>query len=165
MKLSEEMKIATLAYWRFVRRHPLGAIECKNSDVLTVTRSFMVTDSEIKVSIADMQREVKTKHYKHLRMNGYIPSLYPKAHYFFFVVPEELQVKAEMVCDERYPNVGLLAYHHGDIDIYHPNNIALIRNSRRFRRAKVGDRELLEIAYGASNTAMRYINKVLAASE
>ncbi len=160
MKLAETMKLATLVYWRFVRHHLVGGIECKNADVLSVTRSFMLTESEIKISIADMQREIKSKHYKHLRMNGFIPSLYPEAHYFYFVVPVELQEKALAVCDEHYPNVGLLVFHTGLLDIYNPKNITCLRNSKRFKRKKVEAKELLEIAYGVSNTAIRYAAKV-----
>jgi hypothetical protein len=158
---AELIKIATLAYWRYVKHHPMGAIECKNADVLTVNRSFMLTESEVKLSIQDMQREITTKRYKHLRMNGGIPSLYPEAHYFYFVLPEELCEKGLAVCDERYPYAGLLAFQDGDIDIYAPRNIRPIRLSRRFQRRKVEGKELLEIGYGISNTVTRYINKYL----
>ena len=161
--LTEQIKIATLAYWRYTKHHLVGAIECKDADVLTVNRSYMLTESEVKVSIADMQREVVTKRYKHLRMNGGIPSLYPEAHYFYFVVPEELQDKALKICEERYPYAGLLIFGDEKLDIYKPKNITCIRNSQRFSREKVGVKELLQIGYGTSNTATRYINKWLGA--
>ena len=161
MKLSENMKVATLAYWRHSRHHIIGGIECKNADVLTVTRTLMLTESEIKISIADMRREITTKQYKHLRMNGLLPSVYPEAHYFYFAVPEELQEKALAVCDEIYPHAGLLVFHEGELSMYSPQNITCIRPSKRFKRNKIGEKELKEIAYAVSNTALRYIDKYL----
>ena len=160
-ELAEKIKIATLAYWRFIRHHPVGAIECKAADVLTVTRTLMLTESEVKTNIADMQREVSTKQYKHLRMRGQYPSLYPSAHYFYFVVPEELQDKALQACDERYPYAGLLIFQAGTLNIYKPENIIRIRQSKRFKRRKVDNKELLEIAYGSSATALRFANRWL----
>ena len=161
MKLAESMKVATLAYWRHSRHHILGGIECKNADVLTVTRTLMLTESEIKISIADMKREISTKPYKHLRMNGLLPSLYPEAHYFYFVVPEELQTKAFAICEELYPNTGLLVFREGELSMYSPHNITLVRPSKRFKRNKIETKELKEIAYAVSNTALRYIDRVI----
>ena len=161
MKLSEIMKIATLVYWRYSKHHMMGGIECKNADVLTVNRSFMLTESEIKISIADMRREVKTKRYKHLRMNGGLPSLCPVAHYFYFVVPEALKDKALSVCDDIYPYAGLLIFKEGDVSIYSPSNIICMRQSKRFNRKKVEGKELLQVGYGISNTATSYIRKYL----
>ncbi len=161
MILTEKIKVATLAYWRYIKHHPVGGIECKNADVLTMSRSYMLTESEIKISIADMQREVTTKRYKHLRMKGLIPSLYPKAHYFYFVLPMELRDKAFDVIRDRYPTAGLLLYMDGGINLYKPQNISMAKRSKRFRRQSMSLKELREIAYGVSNTAMRYINKEL----
>lgn len=102
---ADQIKIATLAYWRYIKHHLVGGIECKDADVLTMSRSFMLTESEIKVSITDMQREIKTKQYKHLRMRGDCPSLYPGAHYFYFVLPVELGGKALAIIKEGIPTL------------------------------------------------------------
>ena len=158
---ADRIKIATLAYWRYIKHHPIGAIECKDADVLTVNRSYMLTESEVKVSISDMQREVKTKRFKHWLMKEGSPSLYPRAHYFYFVVPQELREKALSLCDERYPYAGLLVFVEGQIDVYNPKNIICERQSKRFNRKRVEAKELFEIGYGASNTAIRYINRFL----
>ncbi len=160
---ADQIKIATLAYWRYIKQHLVGAIECKNADVLTINRSFMITESEVKVTISDMQRELKTKQYKHWMMNGGSPSIYPKANYFYFVVPEDLAQKSMEVCNERYPYAGLLIFRDGEIDIYKPQNIVCVKLARRFKREKPDSGELLEIAYGVSNTATRYISKYLEA--
>ena len=37
--LAEQIKIEALAYWKFTRQHQLGAIECWDNDVMTVSKS------------------------------------------------------------------------------------------------------------------------------
>ena len=128
IKLSDEMKLGTLAYWRYCRQHIMGAIECENADVLTVTKALMLTETEVKTSIADMQRERTTKFYKHRRMvfGGETIFNCPVAHYFYFIVPAELKEKALRVCEERYSYAGLLIYNNGAGDIYSHDNICAV---------------------------------------
>ena len=86
------IKLVTLAYWRYDRQHIAGAIECRGADVLTITKGLLIAESEVKLSIADMRREVKTKRHKHWTMkttidkgykHGYLSS---EVNYFYFVV-------------------------------------------------------------------------------
>jgi len=122
------IKLATLAYWRFDRQHIMGAIECSGADVKTVSRNLMIAETEVKVTIADMRREVKTKRYKHRRMNGefatalmtYPTSTHyqPEVNYFYFIVPERLKDKALKAVAELYPYAGLLVCRDGVKDIY-----------------------------------------------
>lgn len=160
MDLAGEIKIATLSFWRFAKHHPIGGIEIKDADVLSVTRAGMITETEVKVSISDMQREIKTKRYKHSRMMGKFASLYPMAHYFYFAVPKELEESATRVIDERYPYAGLLLYSTGNISVYSSGNIQMVKSAKRLKRKPLGQKELFEIAYGVSNTALRYIEAV-----
>lgn len=163
MELSERIKVAVLAYWKFKKHHMVGAIECKNADVFTISRSLMTTETEVKISITDMQREVCTKYSKHrnFRENRQEWWKSPTTHYFYFATPEQLQEKAMLVISERYPYAGLLVYSHGGIDLYNPQNITLVKKSKRFNRTKVSLKELMEIASISTNTAMKYINKTL----
>lgn len=163
MKLSEKIKIAVLAYWKFKRHHMMGAIECKNADVFTVTRTYMTTDTEVKVSISDMQREARTKYYKHRRFIENNPERWaqPFTHYFYFAVPIDLQDKALDVIKGRYPYAGLLVFTDGEIDIYKPLNIKMVKRSSRFKRDAVGLKELMELGYQATNTALRYGNRLM----
>lgn len=163
----DEMKLGVLAYWRYCRHHIMGAIECasaKDADVLTITKSLMITETEVKVSIGDMRREVKTKFHKHRRMMAFGEQhrlLMPSANYFYFVVPEELQDKALGVCQELYPYAGLLIYKDGANDLYSPSNIiSVVKVAKRFKRPKPDIKEILQIGYAASNTAIRYGNKL-----
>lgn len=163
MTLSEKIKIAVLAYWRFNKHHMLGAIECKNADVLTISRAYKITETEVKVSINDMSCELRTKYYKHRRYLENNPETWasPMTHYFYFAVPIDLQDKALKIIGERYPYAGLLIYKDGQLDIYKPQNIEMVKKSKRFRRASPNIKELMEIGYISTNTILRYANKYL----
>jgi hypothetical protein len=163
MKLSDKIKIAALAYWRFEKHHMMGAIECKNSDVFTVSRTLFTTDTEVKVSISDMQREIDTKRYKHENFKNNIPDVWrkPSTHYFYFAVPLEMQDKALSIINERYSYAGLLVFIDGEIDVYNPHNIIMVKHSYRFNHGKVDIKELLQIGYQTTNTTLRFAQKIL----
>ena len=174
MKEVDIIKLVTLAYWRYDRQHIAGAIECNNADVLTISRSLMIAETEVKVSIADMRREIKTKRSKHWTMgtlfgngykHGYINS---KVHYFYFVVPKRLEEKALDVVRELYPYAGLLVCREGIKSIYgywgEPANIYSVKPAIRLTRPKPDIKEITRIAYAASNTALRYGNKLVEVS-
>jgi len=161
MKLPEKIKIAALAYWQFDKHHPIGAIECKEADVLTVTRAFMVTETEVKITMSDMRGEIKSKRAKHWYMRKGEASNYTKAHYFYFAVPEELEKKALAAIEELYPYAGLLLFKDGEINIYYPANIRMVRRAKRFIRGKMSQKELMEIASISTNTALRYARRVI----
>ena len=161
------IKLATLAYWRYGRGHVVGAIECNGADVKTMTRSLMVAETEVKVSIADMRREVKTKRYKHEAFNGLrIPSYYnTRVNYFYFVVPERLKDKALVVVKELYPYAGLLVCRGKLRSIYgywgEPSNIYSLKPAKRMARDKPDMDEIVRMGYAASNTALRYGEKLV----
>ena len=157
MELTERIKIEALAYWKFARQHQFGAIECWNNDVITVSRSLMITDTEIKTSISDMQRELKTKQFKHRRFiqSSLTFGLMPKTHYFYFAVPENLLEKARIVCQERYPYAGLLVFKRESASIYSPE-MECAKRAKRFNRPKATLDEVRRIAYIASNNIIKY---------
>ncbi len=166
------IKLVTLAYWRYGRQHIAGAIECNNADVLTISRSLMIAESEIKVSIADMRREVKTKRNKHWRMKDLFDgnercSRIAGVNYFYFVVPKRIEGNALEVVKELYPYAGLLVCQSNIKNIYgyvgDPSNIYSVKPAKRLQRPKPDIQEVLRIAYAASNTALRYGNKLLGA--
>jgi hypothetical protein len=161
MKLSERIKIAVLAYWKTEKHHMMGAIECKDADVFTITRTYMTTDTEVKTSIADMRREIKTKRFKHQRFkdNKSLYGLRPTSHYFYFAVPIDLQTQSLSVINERYPYAGLLVFTDGEIDVYNPHNITMVKRSQRFKHGILDVKELLELGYQSTNTAIRYIKR------
>lgn len=168
------IKLATLAYWRYDRQHIAGAIECNSADILTLSRSLMIAESEVKVSIADMRREIKTKRSKHWHMadkavaalRAYPTSInyHAMVNYFYFVVPERLKDKALTVVRELYPYAGLLVCRDNIENIYgyigQPANVYSVKPAKRLQRPKPDIREITRIAYAASNTAIRYGSKL-----
>ncbi len=174
MNEADMIKLVTLAYWRYDRHYITGAIECNNADVLTLSRNLLVVETEVKVSIADMRREVKTKQGKHWTMgtlfgNGYKHGyLNSKVHYFYFVVPARLEHKAFDVVKELYPYAGLLVCREGIKSIYgywgEPANVYSVILAKRLQRPKLEIKEVLRIAYASSNTALRYGNKLVEAA-
>jgi len=165
MNEADIIKLVTLAYWRYDRQHIAGAIECGGADVKTMAKSLLITESEVKVSIADMRREFNSKRYKHQHMFGEGFNRRPNVNYFYFVVPERLKEKALEVVRELYPYAGLLVCRENIKNIFGHygglSNICSIKPAKRMRRPKPDIKEITRIAYAASNTAIRYGNKLL----
>jgi len=140
-----------------------GKRRCPDCD--KVFNALMLTETEVKTNIADMQRERATKFYKHRRMMVFreeVDWLSPLANYFYFIVPADLKEKALNVCEERYPYAGLLVYNNGANDIYSPDNVSVVKRAKRFKRPKPDIQEILQIGYAASNTTIRYGHKLMA---
>lgn len=128
---SDTVKALTLQYWRYDRQHSLVILEYDGADVLTVSKDRFLYEVEVKVSIADLRRDIaKAKHFilrerlgldtdgvkawqwqRLLRSRSLYPGLRrPKPHLqqFYFAVPLQLEDKARAVIDELYPYAGLL---------------------------------------------------------
>jgi len=167
MNEADIIKLVTLAYWRYDRQHITGAIECGGADVKTISKSLLIAESEVKVSIADMRREYKAKRYKHQLMFGEGFNRRPNVNYFYFVVPERLKRKALEVISELFPYAGLLVCRDNIKNIYgyygEPSNIYSVKPAKRMERPKPLIDEILRMGSAASNTAMRYGNKLLEA--
>jgi len=74
------------------------------ADVLAVDKNRMLTEVEIKLSLADLKRDRhKLKH------RSYRDNLvkYP-THLFYFAVPIALANKVKLICDQLYPYAGVL---------------------------------------------------------
>lgn len=170
MKESDIIKLTTLAYWKNDRHHITGAIECRDADVLTMSRNLLIAETEVKISIADLRREIKTKRYKHWRMNNMCGGddrygLLGGVNYFYFVVPERLKDKALEIVRERYPYAGLLVCRENIENIFgfqgEPSNVYSVKPAKRMQRPKPGIAEIIRISYAVSNTTLRYGNKLL----
>ncbi len=149
---AEAIKIAVLGFWCGKRLHyPVGVMEFHDADVMVVARSLMMVETEVKVSIADMRSELKSKWLKHwrLRENTRQGGLGPASNYFYFAVPLALQEKALAVIEELYPYAGLLVRDSsGDIE--------RVRRSARFSKPKPELQQLMEIGYAATRTILKY---------
>ncbi len=161
MNLPDRMKLATLSYWCFERQHMMGAFECNGADVLTVSKAFVVYETEVKISIADMQREISTKNYKHRQMREQRNFAPPNVHHFYFIVPSLLGDKALEVIDQRYPYAGLLLYEFNRESLYHYGHIQVARKAKKFKRNKVSIGELMRIGYSSRNTIIGLGEKLI----
>jgi hypothetical protein len=121
MMSATEIKAEQAAYWRFIRQMPIVAVEALDEDLLVVSASRQFYIIEVKVSAADMRADrMKRKHADIRNVLG-LPLL-EKQHsflvdplkygripnYFYFAVPEALEIKAMKIRDEFYPYAGLI---------------------------------------------------------
>ncbi|MDO8635865.1 MAG: hypothetical protein Q7R34_06405, partial [Dehalococcoidia bacterium] len=97
---SAYMKYTLLCYWRFIYGCPIIALEYSYgaADVLAVGENGMVIETEVKVSIGDLKRDIeKTKHRSFLKGSSRF------CHYFYFAVPKAIAEEAKEVCNRIYP--------------------------------------------------------------
>lgn len=118
---SLQLKAELASYYRFVRQHPVVAVEALSEDLLVVSNSRQLSIIEVKVSTADMRQDrLKSKHAdirnvlklpllekQHSHHSdplkyGFVPN------YFYFAVPREMWEKAEKIRQELYPYAGLI---------------------------------------------------------
>ena len=125
---ADDMKAVVCCYWRFVRRCPLVATETTISsygflaeyppDVMAVSKNGFLIETEVKLSIADLRREITKRKYR--RHPGLLdppgssftqcfPSRWSIAKFFYFAVPESIVERAKPVVRDLYPGAGLLA--------------------------------------------------------
>jgi hypothetical protein len=84
-------------------------------DVMAVSKNGFLIETEVKVSIADLRREIKKTKYR--TTHGFdgmtpeyrFPAKYTYAKYFYFAMPRALVAQAKPVLRELYPGAGLLA--------------------------------------------------------
>jgi hypothetical protein len=180
MRKAEVLKINVMCYWRFHRLCPIVAMEYNwhDYDVLAVTSSGMVIETEVKTNLRDMKRDLKKpKHWGMKRnydytqgteaLDPYIPDAGLRVHYFYFAVPEKMEDGALELLKELYPYAGLLVvrpndfyqwdnYHHIEApvsEVYHPH---------RFTKPKLEQKEIDHIVSGLSATACRMAFELLA---
>ncbi len=168
---ANEVKILIMCYWRFVRQHPIVATEVDSyldvpwrggsqADVLSLTPSGLVVETEIKVSLPDLKRDVKKpKHW--FWGDGRRPSHY-SAHYFYFAVPHTLEEKAREVIAQDYPYAGLLvaqdpcSHPQGWTRDYFDPMVRAARPAKRLKEAtKLDPDQVLKLAKGMSATVCR----------
>lgn len=126
---SDTVKALALQYWRHIRQPPVVMLEDNGRDVSCVRNRYLI-ETEVKVSIADLKKDIeKGKHYKIRKLLGLPlagvhsdyesrPQLIAKyesiefikryfyVRQFYFAVPVELKEKALAVIEELYPYAG-----------------------------------------------------------
>ena len=104
------VKAAILNYLHFKKKFDLVCCEFNYgaADVLAVS-GYGIFEVEVKVSIADMQRENKKYKHKLLVQHPAIekPSTEHPCRYFSFAVPEAIESEATVFCKTFFPFAGL----------------------------------------------------------
>lgn len=121
---ADDIKAVVCCYWRFVRHCPLVATETTSAayglaeyppDVMAVSKNGFLIETEVKVSVSDLRREIKKSKYRYTHgLDGLapqyrFPAKYSIAKFFYFAVPASLVEKAKPILSELYPGAGLLA--------------------------------------------------------
>jgi len=121
---ADDIKAVVCCYWRFVRQCPLVATETTVGgygfstefppDVMAVSKNGFLIETEVKVSIADLRREITKQKYRvtwgldGLSPRYQFPAKYSAAKFFYFAVPSAIVERAKPVLRELYPGAGLL---------------------------------------------------------
>ena len=117
IRKADWMKAAILAHWRYNKQCPLVACECSaklrptihgdRADVLAMTTTRILIETEIKLTIQDLKNDCKKQIHKDFVSKAY---KYP-VHFFCFAVPLEIAKEAKTVVSQMYPHAGLLVVH------------------------------------------------------
>ena len=101
---ADNIKAVIASYWRYIRQCPVIALEVsynlssyaseERADVLAVDKNRFLIETEVKVTLADLKRDVKkTKH------RGFREGLSRcVARHFYFAVPEDIANEASLIC-------------------------------------------------------------------
>ena len=178
---ASEVKARVAQYWRYDKQCPMVAFEAENgADVLAVTKTGQLIETEVKVSISDLHADLqKAKHllfyrsffgeeppdWKVVKVRGWkehirCERLYSRyrepqqneVYSFYFAVPADLVGKAKDVIGKKYPWAGLLEVRDR---MYNGSFISVERKPRRFTVPKVGMLRLARISRDMSATLVR----------
>lgn len=164
MAKAERLKALIMCYWRFYKSCTLVAAEAQYADVIAINPSGMIIETELKLSIPDLKRDLrKYKHYlvtHPIHCNNLEAS--PKFHYFYFATPPELREKALEIINTQYPYAGYLVvkdekvtdWWGRDITAYSPDVEVAIK-ATRIERPKMGKAEFVRLVKAQSGKLCR----------
>lgn len=154
MKQAEKLKIYVMCYWRLDRGCPIVALEhnWRQSDVIAVTRSGEVIETEVKITLYDLKRDRdKPKH--HFMAKDFPPL---SAHNFYFALPAELGEKGLEIIKEIYPYAGLLLVRQNHIETHYIDApVSVARPAKKLNRDRLTQDEMLDLIAGVSTTACK----------
>ena len=109
---SDQIKAIVASYWRYIKQCPVIALEVNSNlssysgeetaDVLAVDKNRYLIETEVKVSLADLRRDIEKEKHRSFSQGSCV------ARYFYFAVPQDLANVARLICDELYPYAGVL---------------------------------------------------------
>ena len=156
---SDQIKAIVASYWRYIKQCPVIALEVNSNlssysgeemaDVLAVDKNRFLVETEVKVSLADLRRDIeKDKHRSFSRGTC-------AARYFYFAVPQSLANVARLICDELYPYAGVLG-----VDGLDEYGVAIYRKPQPLAGKKLTYPQALRIVFNQSSTVCRLAKKV-----
>jgi len=158
---ADNIKAVIASYWRYIRQCPVIALEVSSNlssyadeeraDVLAVDKNRFLIETEVKVTLADLKRDVKkTKH------RGFREGLSRcVARHFYFAVPEDIANEACRICTDLYPYAGVLGTN--GLDEY---GVVIYRNPRPLAGERLTYPQVLRIVFNQSATVCRLAKKV-----
>jgi hypothetical protein len=109
--VAANLHIEAMAWLRYTKQLPLVCTEVGrwNADVLGIGPKYSI-EVEIKKSISDLRNDFKNKRNKHhfYAQGGGFQRTCAVPNYLYFLVPEVLREKAEVVLQDQNPKYGLL---------------------------------------------------------
>ena len=157
---SEQLKAIIASYWRYVRQCPVIALEVSHNlsayaeeraDVLAVNKNRFLIETEVKVTLADLQRDAKKS--KHWAFRNSLTKCV--ARHFYFAVPKDIANEARLICDDRYPYAGVLGTNGSD-----EYGVEIYRNPKPLAGKRLTYPQVLRIVFNQSGTVCRLAKKV-----
>ena len=158
---ADQIKAIIASYWRYIKQCPVIALEVNSNlssysgeetaDVLAVDKNRHLIETEVKVSLADLRRDIEKE--KHRGFSEGRPTCV--ARYFYFAVPQDLANVARLICDELYPYAGVLGVN--GLDEY---GVAIYRKPEPLAGKKLTFAQALRIVFNQSSTVCRLAKKV-----
>jgi hypothetical protein len=180
---SHTVKALALQYWRYDKGCPVVALEyC--GDVCCITPNRFLIETEVKISISDLRRDIKKPSHCYIRRRlglavdekvwGHAATLY-RGHreektklakiswerQFYFAVPYQITEKAVAVIDELYPYAGLLeAFTYDDYTAIRWGGVRVVRNAKPLPAQRLPIEQVIALVKAQSATLTRLALKV-----
>jgi len=163
---AEQIKAAVASYYRYERQYPLVAFEVSSqlegwagevADVLVVDQHRHLIEVEVKLSIADLKRDVKKLKHQAFRntIKGNTMIRRMPTHLFYFAVPQEIANKVKPICDEFFPYAGIMA-----VNGLYSHTVEVYRNPKVLSGRRLDVTEALRMVRGQSATICRLATRI-----
>lgn len=157
----DSIRWAVASYFRYTLQCPLIAFEAgsqlnsysnSQADILAVDRRRLLTEIEVKCSIADLRRDRnKAKHWHFKQADKRYPT-----HNFYFAVPNDIANKACLICDELYTYAGIIGS-----DGLGNYGVGIYRRAKALSYEQLSFKKLLIMVREQSGTLCRLSGKVV----
>lgn len=152
-KLSDKLKACVGNYFRYRKQCILLAFEAFSTDIMAMTEAGTLYEVEVKTSLSDLYRDLKSKASKHQNFRqGYVSRSQWRCvpHYFYFAVPVPIANKCCLICDSKYGYAGVIGVPDGNSP-----NVIIYRKARKLNGVKLIQDQINEIMKQQSGTLCR----------